>query len=195
MKTIPDAVDVDTTLISGKPEVQLEVDRDTAADLGVKVGDVSQALNTLVAGQQASTFNAGSDQFDVRVRAIKSFRADVDGLKRMIVPSSKVGWVTLDRVVKTVPGTGPSSVDRTNRQRQVTLLANTRPGGSAASIQAAIDSYVNQLNLKGSGYSTGYVGQSKEMGKAGSTSCSPSCCRSSLCTSYWLPSSNRSSTP
>jgi len=166
MKSIPDAVDVDTTLISGKPELQLEVDRDTAADLGVRVGDISQALNTLVAGQEATTFNAGTDQYEVRVRAINPFRTSVEGLKRMIVPSAKVGWVTLDRVVKTVEGTGPSSVDRTNRQRQVTLLANTRPGGSAASITSAIDSYVKELNLP-STYRTGYVGQSKEMGKAG----------------------------
>lgn len=166
MKTIPDAVDVDTTLISGKPELQLEVDRDTAADLGVRVGDVSQALNTLVAGQEATTFNAGSDQYDVYVRAINSFRTSEEGLKRMIVPSAKVGWVTLDRVVKTKPGTGPSAIDRTNRQKQVTLLANTKPGGSAASITSAIDSYVKELNLP-VGYHTGYVGQSKEMGKAG----------------------------
>jgi hydrophobic/amphiphilic exporter-1 (mainly G- bacteria), HAE1 family len=165
MKTIPDAVDIDSTLISGKPEIQLEIDRETAADLGVRVGDVSQALNTLVAGQQATTFNAGTDQYEVRVRATTPFRTDVDGLKRLIVPSAKVGWVTLDRVVKTVSGTGPSAVDRTNRQRQVTLLANTRPGGSAASITSAIDSYVRQLNLPVE-YKTGYVGQSKEMGKA-----------------------------
>ena len=166
MKTIPDAVDVDTTLIAGKPELRLEVDRDTAADLGVKVGDVSQALNTLVAGQEATTFNAGSDQYDVYVRAINQFRTSEEGLKRMIVPSAKLGWVTLDRVVKTKPGTGPSAIDRTNRQKQVTLLANTKPGGSAASITSAIDSYVKELNLP-AGYHTGYVGQSKEMGKAG----------------------------
>ena len=166
MKSIPDAVDVDTTLISGKPELQLEVDRDTAADLGVRVGDVSQALNTLVAGQEATTFNAGSDQYDVYVRAINSFRTSEEGLKRMIVPSAKLGQVTLDRVVKTKPGTGPSAIDRTNRQKQVTLLANTKPGGSAASITSAIDSYVKELKLP-AGYYTGYVGQSKEMGKAG----------------------------
>jgi len=166
MKTIPDAVDVDSTLISGKPEVQLEVDRDTAADLGVRIGDVSQALNTLVAGQDATTFNQGNDQYDVTVRAINPFRTSVEGLNRLIVPSTKVGWVTLDRVVKTKTGTGPSSVDRTNRQRQVTLLANTRPGGSAASITSAINDYVKQLNLPAE-YRTGYVGQSKEMGKAG----------------------------
>ena len=106
MKTIPDAVDVDSTLISGKPEVQLEVDRDTAADLGVRVGDVSQALNTLVAGQEATTFNEGTDQYEVHVRAINNYRTDVEGLKRMIVPSTKVGWVTLDRLVKVKRGNG-----------------------------------------------------------------------------------------
>src|SRR5205085_3690893 len=167
-KTIPDAVDVDTTLIAGKPELQLEVDRDTAADLGVRVGDVSQALNTLVAGQEATTFNAGSDQYEVYVRAINQFRTSEEGLKRVIVPSSKLGWVTLDRVVKTKPGTGPSAIDRTNRQRQVTLLANTKPGGSAASITSAINAYVSELGIdKMPGYQVGYVGQSKEMGKAG----------------------------
>lgn len=166
MKSIPDAVDVDSTLIAGKPEVQLEVDRDVAAELGVRVGDVSQALNTLIAGQEATSFNEGTDQYEVRVRAINPFRTSVEGLKRVVVPSSKIGLVTLDRVVKIVPGTGPSSIDRTNRQRQVTLLANTKPGGSAANITAAIDSYVKTLDMP-SGYSTGYVGQSKEMGKAG----------------------------
>jgi hydrophobic/amphiphilic exporter-1 (mainly G- bacteria), HAE1 family len=166
LKAVPDAVDVDSTLISGKPEVRLIVDRDTAADLGVRVGDVSQALNTLVAGTEATTFNEGTDQYEVRVRAINTFRTDVEGLKRLIVPSSKIGWVTLDRVVKVSEGTSPSSIDRVNRQRQVTLLANTRPGGSAANIQAALDNEVKQLNLPAE-YKTGYVGQSKEMSKAG----------------------------
>jgi len=165
MKTIPDAVDVDSTLISGKPEVQLEVDRDLAADLGVNVGAVSQALNTLVAGTEATTFTQGTDQYEVRVRAINNFRTDVEGLKRLVVPSSKVGLVTLDRLVKIKEGTGPSSVDRVNRQRQVTLLANTRPGGSATSITSEIDNFVKELSLP-AGYTTGYVGQSKELGKS-----------------------------
>ncbi|HEX2639328.1 MAG TPA: efflux RND transporter permease subunit, partial [Pyrinomonadaceae bacterium] len=166
MKTIPDAVDVDSTLISGKPEVQLEVDRATAADLGVRVGDVSQALNTLVAGQEATTYNEGTDQYEVHVRAINPFRSNLEGLKRLIVPSTKLGWVTLDRLVKASEGTGPSAVDRINRQRQVTLLANTKPGGSATSITSEIDKFVKTLNLPAE-YKTGYVGQSKEMGKAG----------------------------
>jgi len=166
MKSIPDAVDIDSTLISGKPEVQLTVDRAKAADLGVQVGDVSQALNVLVAGQEATTFNEGTEQYEVRVRANNQFRSSVEGLNRMIVPSTKVGWVTLDNLVSTTPGSGPSSIERVNRQRQVTLLANTRPGGSAQNIQNGINEAVKGLSLP-PGYRTGYIGQSKEMGKAG----------------------------
>jgi HAE1 family hydrophobic/amphiphilic exporter-1 len=166
LKTVPDAVDVDSTLISGKPEVQLVIDRARAADLGVRVGDISQAMNILVAGQEATSFNAGTEQYEVRVRAINSFRSDIEGLKKMVVPSTKLGTVTLDQVVKTKEGTGPSAIDRVNRQRQVTILANTRPGGSATNIQSELSKIVSELNLP-EGYKTGYVGQSKELGKAG----------------------------
>ncbi|NNE67696.1 MAG: efflux RND transporter permease subunit [Pyrinomonadaceae bacterium] len=166
IKKNPDAVDVDTTLISGKPEVQLEIDREKAADLGVRVGDISQALNILVAGQQATTYNEGTEQYEVHVRARNDYRTDLEGLNRLIVPSSKLGAVTLDNVVEAKEGTGPSAIERINRQRQVTILANTRPGGSAASITADLDNAVASLNLP-STYRSGYVGQSKEMGKAG----------------------------
>jgi len=166
MKAIPDAVDVDSTLIGGKPEMRLEIDRAVAADLGVRVGDISQALNILVAGQEATTFNEGTHQYEVRVRAIGSFRTDLEGLKKMVVPSTKVGSVTLDRLVKFKEGKSPSSIERLNRQRQVTLLANTKPGGSATAIQAEINKAVKEFNLPAT-YKTGYVGQSKELGKAG----------------------------
>ena len=128
MKTLPELVDVDSTLILGKPELQVVIDRARAADLGVRVGDIAQALNTLVAGEKVSTFNAGTDQYDVRVRAIGEYRASVEGLKRMIVSSSKIGWVSLDNLVHIEPGTGPSAIDRLNRQRQVTLMGNIKTG-------------------------------------------------------------------
>jgi len=49
------------------------------------VADIAQALNTLVAGQKVSTFNAGTDQYNVRVRAVGQYRSSVEGLNRMIV--------------------------------------------------------------------------------------------------------------
>ena len=166
MKTIPDVVDADSTLISGKPELRVVIDRARAADLGVRVGDIAQALNSLVAGQKVSTFNAGTDQYDVRVRAVGAFRTSVEGLKRMIVSSAKVGWVTLDNLVKVEEGTGPAAIDRLNRQRQVMLLGNIKPGGSQAAVIAKLDQIKQEMNIDPA-YSTGLAGRSKELGRAG----------------------------
>jgi HAE1 family hydrophobic/amphiphilic exporter-1 len=166
LKTVKDVVDPDTTLIAGKPELRVVIDRQRAADLGVRVGDIAQALNVLVAGQEAGNFNAGKDQYDVRVRSIGEFRASVDGLKRMIVPSPKVGWVTLDNLVRIEEGAGPAAIDRQNRQRQVTLLANVRPGGSQAAVLEEMNQAVKQI-ITDPAYKTGTAGRSKELGRAG----------------------------
>jgi HAE1 family hydrophobic/amphiphilic exporter-1 len=166
MKTIPDLVDVDSTLVTGKPELRVVIDRPRAADLGVKVGDIAQALNTLVAGQKVSTFNVGTDQYNVRVRAIGEYRASVEGLKRMIVSSSKIGWVTLDNLVRVEEGTGPSAIDRLNRQRQVMMLGNVKPGGSQAAVIQKMNEFAKEIKIDGA-YKTGLAGRSKELGRTG----------------------------
>jgi HAE1 family hydrophobic/amphiphilic exporter-1 len=166
MKTIPDVVDVDTTLISGKPELRVVIDRMRAADLGVNIGDIAQALNIFVAGQDVSTFNVGTDQYDVNVRATVAFRKSAEDLRRMIVSSSKAGWVSLDNVVRVEESTGPSAIDRLNRQRQVTLSANVKPGGSQSAVINQLLQFSKQINVE-PGYTTGLAGRSKELGKAG----------------------------
>jgi HAE1 family hydrophobic/amphiphilic exporter-1 len=165
MKTIPEIVDVDSTLILGKSELRIVIDRARAADLGVRVGDIAQAVNTLVAGEKVSTFNAGKDQYAVRVRSVGESRASVEGLQRMIVASAKIGWVTLDNLVRIEPGTGPSAIDRLNRQRQVMLLANVKPGGSQSAVLATLDTFKKEIKVDSS-YTTGLAGRSKELGRA-----------------------------
>jgi HAE1 family hydrophobic/amphiphilic exporter-1 len=166
MRTIPTLSDQDTTLRSGKPEVRLEIDRARAADLGVSVMDIEGALNTLVAGQTASTFNAGEDQYDVVVRAQERFRGSAEGLAEMTVPSSKVGSVQLNEVVKFVPGTGPSSINRINRERQVTLTGNTVHGGSQAAILTQLNQFAKEINMDPD-YRSGLTGGSKELARTG----------------------------
>jgi HAE1 family hydrophobic/amphiphilic exporter-1 len=167
MKKIPGVTDADTTLRSGKPEIGLDIDRARAADLGVSVMDIEQALNTLVAGQVASTFNAGDEQYDVRVRAQEQFRGTVEGLNKMTVPSTKkLGSVGLDEVVHMRASTGPSSVNRIARQRQVTLTCNVLPGGSQAAILAAVSKAAAEIGMEPD-YHTGLAGASKELGRTG----------------------------
>ena len=167
MKEIPGVVDADTTLRGGKPEVRLNINRPRAADLGVSVQNIEQALNTLVAGQVASTFNAGEDQYDVRVRAQEQFRTTSEGLAKMTVPSTKQdNAVGLDEVVDIRNGSGPSAVNRINRQRQVTLLCNVLPGASQTAILSAMNDAAASLNMPAD-YRAGTSGTSKELGKAG----------------------------
>jgi HAE1 family hydrophobic/amphiphilic exporter-1 len=166
MKTIPTLVDVDSSLISGKPELRVVIDRARAADLGVRIGDIAQSLNTLVAGEKVSTFNAGTDEYNVRVRAIGEFRANADSLKRLMVASQKIGWVTLDNLVHVEESTGPSAIDRLNRQRQVTLFANVRPGGSQAAIIEQMNQFGKDAHMD-TAYTTGLAGRSKELGRTG----------------------------
>ena len=162
MKAIPTVVDADTSLITGKPELRIEIDRTRAADLGVRVSDIAQALNTMVAGEIVSTFNAGTEQYDVRLQAAGDFRSGIAGLSRLTV-ASKNGPLTLDNVVSIHEGAGPSSIERMNRQRQVTLSSNVAEGGSQAAAIAEMDAEVAKLNLP-SGYSSGLAGLSKELG-------------------------------
>ncbi len=166
MKAIPKLTDTDSTLRSGKPEVHVDIDRARAADLGVSVENIEQAINTLVAGQTASTFNAGDDQYDVVVRAQQDSRGTVEGLARMTVPSTKKGSVGLDEVVAIRSGTGPSSINRLNRQRQVTLTGNMLAGGSQAGILSEVRDDAQSLNM-GPEYSYGASGTSKELQRTG----------------------------
>lgn len=149
LKAIPGAVDVDTTLVLGKPELGVVVDRDRAADLGVQVMDVAQSLQYLVAGQKVSTYSEGGDSYDIWMRSSQDYRTDPDKLRLITVPSRKVGLVPLASVVHIVPGTTPTTIQRFGRQRQVTYVANSAPdvseGGVATQVQEVLDDEVTKM--------------------------------------------------
>jgi len=166
LKTVPNVVDADTSLVYGKPELRVEIDRQRAADLGVRVSDIATALNTMIAGQVVSSFPSGGEQYDVRLRATQEFRTSTNALTLLAVSSSKAGPVSLDQVVRIKPGTAPSSIDRLDRQRQVTISANLLPGGSQAAVLAKLDEFAADLHMD-TGYTGSSVGTSKELARTG----------------------------
>ena len=152
MKSLPQLADADTSLVIGKPEFRVEIDRQRAADLGVRVQDIAQALNIMIGGQNVSTFDVGEDQYDVTLRAGEPFRTSLDGLNRLTVFSTRRGAVTLGEFVRVLPSTGPSSIQRLNRERQVTLSANLVPGASQAAVLSQLQLAVDDLHVP-AGYS------------------------------------------
>ncbi len=165
MKQLPFVVDTDTSLVYGKPELRVEIDRQRAADLGVRVSDIAQALNTLLAGQVVSTFPSGGELYDVRLRAAREFRTKREALNQLTVASSKSGPVSLDQVVRLREGEAPSSISRLNRQRQVTVSANVAPGGSQGDITNEIDRIAHQELNMDAAYSGAPAGQTRELAR------------------------------
>src|SRR5262249_21508578 len=132
------AVDVDTSLNVGKPELSVKLDRLKAADLGVQVADAAEALRLLVGGDQVTTYNEGGEQYEVHVRAAAAGGASASGIGQLTVPSSTVGSVPLENIADLSSGTAPSNVDRLNRQRQVTVYAGLLPGVSQVPVMDAM---------------------------------------------------------
>jgi len=165
-QTFPGVVDVDTTLNVGKPELGVHLDRPKAADLGVQVGDAAEALRLLVGGDQVTTYNEGSEQYEVHLRALAQDRSTQQAIGALTVPSNRLGSVSLDNIATFVPSTAPSTISRLSRQRQVTVLANLLPNGSQAAVQDAIAAEFERIK-PGPEYRGRYTGPSKELGRAG----------------------------
>ncbi|MBC7526314.1 MAG: efflux RND transporter permease subunit [Chthonomonadaceae bacterium] len=167
MRKIPNLVDPDSTLVLGQPELGVRIDRQRAAELGVSVSDISNTLRLLVGGSKVSDFTEGGETYEVHIRSDKDYRTDPSIISLMTVPSTATpgASVPLTQLVTFVEGTGPSQIVRLNRQRQVTLTANVRTGGSAQTVLTDMDKLTKTLNLP-PGYSSGTTGISKEQGKS-----------------------------
>lgn len=158
-------MDIDTSLILGKPELSVHLDRNKAAELGVQVADVADTLRVMVGGRKISTYNENGEQYEVQARAVQQWRTDAEGISQMAVPSTRLGAVSMDNVARFQESQGPSQVDRLSRRRQVTISANMQTGYDQQSALDALWNEVKAMNLEPA-YQAGVTGSSKEMGTA-----------------------------
>ncbi len=165
MQQDPTFRDPDNSVDPGTPEVRFVIDRVKAADLGVDAGNIARALNIAAAGQRVSTFSEGTKQYDVMVQADEQFRRTRDNLRLFTVSSSKGEPVPLDRLVTAEESLSPSTIQRLNRQRVVTISSGLPPNASESDALAHLKELVKSLNMPPE-YSSGVTGQSKELERA-----------------------------
>ena len=157
----PALADIKANLNLNNPELQVNIDRQLASDLGVRVSDVASAVRLLMSGEdQISTFKEGSEQYPVTIRLMPGQRDDPNVLSRLLVPSSKQGLIRLDSIAKLDRGVGPSRIDRLNRQFTVGLYGNVAPGHSLGEAAAATQRVINDIGLP-PGYRMQFSGQVK----------------------------------
>jgi HAE1 family hydrophobic/amphiphilic exporter-1 len=165
IRALPGVVDPDRSLNAGKPELSVQVDRPKAADLGVQIGDAAEALRWLVGGDQVTTYNEGSEQYEVHLRAEAANRSTEEAIAGLTIPSTRLGSIPLENVARFTSGAAPSDISRLSRQRQVTIYANMVPNASQSEIQNAIQAEYDRL-APGPDYKGGFSGRSKELGRA-----------------------------
>jgi hydrophobe/amphiphile efflux-1 (HAE1) family protein len=121
IKAVPGAIDVDSSLESGQPEMVAQVNRALAADLGFDVGSVAMQLRGMVEGVVPTALREGDHQYDIRVRLAPEFRNDFATIGRtpLYAPSGAV--VPVRDIVRFEPGVGPTAIDREARRRQATI--------------------------------------------------------------------------
>ena len=162
MRATPGLIDVDTTVSNRKPELRAVIDRKKAADQGVKVMDIASALRTLVGGEQVTKYKEGADQYDVWLRAELKDRNDPSVMERLSIPSDRGGLVKLSNVVKLSEAMGPAQIDRQDRQRQITVVANIEDGVPLSFGVTKCNEYMAGLNMSPE-YTADFVGQAKVM--------------------------------
>ena len=129
-------MDVDTSLESGKPELKVYIDRDKAADLGVDVATIAEAINLLISGETEVTKykdEARGKRYDLRIRLNPEDRRVPTISGRSMSGRTTGGWSSCRNLVRIQEGGGPSVINRVDRQRAVTLFASLegKPLGQA----------------------------------------------------------------
>jgi len=163
---VPGVVDVDTSLETGKPELSVQIDREKAADLGVSVATIAEAVNLLISGEVDITKfkdETRSRRYDVRMRLNPQDRMNPEDLGKIYVRSRDGKMVQLANVISIEEGGGPSSISRYNRQRSIWVFANLEKKPLAEAM-SGLDSI--SARILPPGYNTAYVGQAETMGES-----------------------------
>lgn len=158
-------VDMDVTLKLDKPELRAEIDRERAADLGIRTQDIAAALRLMVGGDEEVTrFRDASvnEDYDVQLRLAEGDRTDPATIERLYVPRSNGELVRLDSVVSLVAGRSPSRIDRLDRQRQVALRGGVAAGYALADRLEALRQASVELAMPPA-YTVSVAGRGREL--------------------------------
>ena len=146
------AADVKVEQTTGLPMLDIRVNRDAMARLGVTAQDVQDTVTATIGGRTSGQIFEGDRRFPVVIRLSEAQRADIGLLQQVQVPVAGGGYVPLSSVAEIKVVDGPNQISRENGKRRVVVQANVRGrdvGSVVADAQAAIGS---QLRLPAGTY-------------------------------------------
>ncbi|MBI4563970.1 MAG: efflux RND transporter permease subunit [Planctomycetes bacterium] len=164
IKDVPGITDIRTSREAGVPQEKLHIDRDKAADLGLTIRQVAEALETAVAGRRAGEFRVGGNSYRILVQFEDAEKLELEEILDLTLITPSGEEVALRNVVTAEPGRGPILIDRKNQQRQVTVSANVA-GRDLGSVAADVERELSAIP-RPVGYELRIAGNFEEQTKA-----------------------------
>lgn len=154
---------VDTDLRLTKPEVNVNINRDLASDLGVNVSTVSSEIYTLFGGRDIAKFKEGGNRYDVRIRAKPEFRNNPEDLSNIAVRNGQGELIKSANLINVDIGEGPNAINRYERMRSVQIYANVTEDISPGEGLEVVEQVVNEELPEEGLWRTALGGQTRTM--------------------------------
>lgn len=166
---IPGLVDLDSSLLAPKPVVDLHINRDAAADLGLSIGQIANSLRTMIAGDTVGNWRASDDQtYNVNVRLAPESRTQPSDLLHLPLAlpggDGNSSTIQLQQVARVIPSQGPSQINRRAMTREVQFTANVALR-SVGEVSADIRKLLDGIDLP-PGYRWEFGGSTKNMNES-----------------------------
>jgi HAE1 family hydrophobic/amphiphilic exporter-1 len=140
----PELADVEPTLRSGAPELQISYDRHQIMRHGLTIQSVANQVRDMVKGSEATRLNRKDKRVPIVVRLAEEDRQAVDDVSQLIVNPGRPTPIPLSAVAQVHVGEGPSEIRRIDGKRVALVQANIGGG----SLGAAVDTAKSTLNTQ-----------------------------------------------
>jgi cobalt-zinc-cadmium resistance protein CzcA len=152
LRRTPGATDVKVEQTSGLPMLDIRVNRDAMARLGVTAQDVQDGIAATLGGRQAGTIFEGDRRFPVVIRLTEAQRADLSALAQLQLPVPGGRFVPLASVADIRIIDGPNQISRENGKRRVVVQANVRGRDIASVVEEAQEAIASDVRLPAGSY-------------------------------------------
>jgi HAE1 family hydrophobic/amphiphilic exporter-1 len=131
MTDIPEIMEVSTDVEMKSPRVNLSIDREKAAALGLNVSLIENALGSSFSSLWASTIYGDKTQYQVILEIDPKYQTNTDSFRKITFKTGSGALVPLDAVVRAKPGVGPQTINHTGQLPSVSVSFGLRPGVSS----------------------------------------------------------------
>src|SRR5256886_493739 len=144
MRELPTIQDVSSNLQINTPQINVDVDRERAAAVGVTLTQVETALGDAFGSRQISTIYTPTNEYQVILEVKPEFQQDPTAMGRLYIHSSSGKLVPLSAVAKFSRSVGPQLVNHLGELPSTTISFNTRPGTSLTQATQQITALAKQ---------------------------------------------------